>query len=203
MIIEMFGAPGSGKTTLCNKIEKDIGIKNISALYQKKFIPKIYMHIFWKNFFYKVDIKDKYEKICQILDYNNDVMMLVKFMLFTYFVEKKYQGKKILIDEGCIHYLVALYAEYNISFEKLEKIRSILCISDIKTIGINTEKKYIINNVKKRNRNITRIDRLSDDEFSKLVDRYIEGVNYFGNYYPTYGAKEAEIEIKKILIEED
>ncbi|MBM6957352.1 hypothetical protein H5972_08830 [Ligilactobacillus salivarius] len=203
MIVELFGAPGSGKTTLCNKIEDDVGIKNILEIYRKKTLYKAYMHVFWKTFFFRGDIKDKYNKIQKILDENEDTTMLVKFMLFTYFIEKKYQKKKLIIDEGCIHFLVALYAEYNIDFKRLEEIKNILCISNVKVLGINTKKKYIINNVKKRSRNKTRIDKLDGDEFSKLIDRYIEGVNYFGNYYPTYGAKEAEIEIKKILIEED
>ena len=50
MVIELFGMPGSGKTTIANYYEREKNIRNIQKDYKDKLYGKIKFHIFLKFF---------------------------------------------------------------------------------------------------------------------------------------------------------
>lgn len=205
MIVELFGAPGSGKTTICNQLEEESVAVNVMDRYREHTIGKIYMHFFWKTFFFKKNIKKKYNYLMAIFDNagysSKDLRELITFIMFTYFLEEKfaYSEKKLIFDEGVVHYMIALYAEYGIDIDTLNKVKSILSIPTISVIGLDICKENILRNIKKRNRHRTKMDSLSDSEMSKLVDRYQEGIKFYSTMYPVYNQKGVKNEIRKMF----
>ena len=190
VIYELFGLPGSGKTTICKEIEKKYNVCYINRFYKENIIGKIYFHIFLKFFKTNKNIRDKYD-LClkQLSNYKTNkniinaklqIELYLKYIMFVYFIEtkNKNQEKKCIIDEGIIHYLMALYAEFNIPVEILEKILNILNISKI-NLGLKCNLEVICYQIKVRNRKNTPIDFLNDEDLKIILNKYNEAFNYF------------------------
>lgn len=196
MIIELFGPPGSGKTTLTKKIVNNFSVEDPMNWYRENLIGKIYMHVFWRTLFLKPDILKISRKIKKILKndsvYNRDVDLILKFMLFAFFVEKRYasSSKYYLIDEGIVQYLIALKAEYSVDDKSITKIKQILMLPNIYAFGISLPKEQILNNIKKRNRHSTRIDEIRGSELTYLIEKYIEATYFFNSQYDILGEKD-------------
>ena len=208
MIFELFGIPGSGKSFICSKIEKNGYAKDIMRFYKENFIGKILFHAFLYTFEINKTLRKKYQKIIDILGnpkrYSNiidsriSIEVFIKYMIFIYFIEKKYITKKdVIIDEGIIHYCIAIYAEYSVELNKIEQIIETLKIYDKKVIiGLRCDKKKAINQMKMRNRKTTAIDFLEGAELEKILDRYIEAEKYFENKFKCLHSDEIENEIR-------
>ena len=207
MIYELFGLPGSGKTTLGNNIEKNLKIKNILEFYRNNLLGKIIFHIFLKFFILNKELREKYNEITTVLEdkskYVNNINaqikvdLYIKYIIFIYFIEKKVK-KNILIDEGIIHYSIALYAEFNVEFNKLDKIVEILKINKTKKIfDLKCSKKTALLQIKKRNRQRAALDFLTNNDLDNLMERYLEAEKHFSRNYLCLNASEIEKKIEE------
>ena len=207
MIYELFGLPGSGKTTCGNIIQEEFNINNKLEFYRNHFWGKIIFHVFLKIFFIDRQLKNKFTEIINVIGniktYKNSIdckisiELYIKYIIFVYFIEKK-SKEDILIDEGIIHYLSALYAEFNVSFNKLDKIIEILEVKNEKTIvGLKCSKEQAFTQIKKRNRKRAAMDFLSDRKLNNLLDRYLKAEEYFCKKYPCLTISEIKDKIEK------
>ena len=191
MTFELFGIPGCGKSMCCRKVEENTEIKNPMKFYKENFIGKVIFHIFLLTFHMNKKLNKLYkkcidelgtEKYINSMDSNTPAELYIKYMMFIYQLEKK-SSKKIVVDEGIIHYAIALHAEYSIEFEKLEKIVQLLQGNNIKRFGILATVDECIGFIKKRNRKDCSLDFLEGEELRKMLEKYDEGFKYFSKKY--------------------
>lgn len=203
MIVELFGAPGAGKSTLTRKIVSLYQVKDPMNSYRETFFGKVYMHTFWKTFFFKNELKDKFFEIKELLDVteNNDLETFIKFILFAYYVELKLCTKKetIIIDEGIVHYLIALNAEYGVDLGKIKILEKMLFIPNREVFGLYASEDQIFQNIKKRNRHRTKIDELSITDLYQMIDSYNKSILFFSNYFKVFKADDLLNQITKVV----
>ena len=200
LVYELFGMPGSGKTTYCKKIEKNLKICNVMNFYKENIFGKIYFKLWLKFFYINNNLKNKYlyienilgnlQKYKNVIDERIDIKLYIKYILFVYFLEKK-NTRDIIFDEGIIHYCIALYAEFNVPFEKTDKILKYLNLESRRiSIGIKCNIFTALNQIKERNRKQTPIDFLDELSLKSLLNRYLTGVKYYSNNHYYYDSKE-------------
>ena len=192
MIIDLYGMPGSGKSTVCNYLEQNLEFKNVKNWYIEKTIGKIIFHLYLYLFFLDKTSRKKYKEIMKIIDnkkaYKNyinsnvNISLYIKYMLFDYYLERK-NIKKIIIDEGIIHYSISLYVEFNLEKEKIMKIIELLKLNNVKYIGLKIDIEESKKNIKKRNRKRCPIDFLNDNELDKFLKKWIEGITLISDRY--------------------
>ena len=194
MIYELFGMPGVGKTTISNKISKEYGYINIMKKYRESILGKVYLHLFIKLFKIDKELRNKYNQcviLCKKYIKNKNVVdkkikleLYIKYMTFVYYIEKKYNFKKIniIVDEGIIHYAIAMFAEFDIPFYALDKLVELFYLNKF-PIGVSCKIETVLEQIKKRNRKSTPIDFLDVKNLEHLLKRYELGVNYYGKKY--------------------
>lgn len=188
MIIEFFGLPGSGKTTCCSLICRNFDYKNPMAFFKEKFVGKVLFHLFLLTCPFNFELLKKYNELRECfsdfkkknrLDNTVELSKYIKYALFIYFLEKKNMNKKIVIDEGVVHYSMAIYAEFDVSFESCFKMVNILCLKNIQPVLLDIDMETCINNMKKRNRHQTAIDNLNYFELVEILEKYKEFIDLF------------------------
>lgn len=208
MIYELFGMPGVGKTTISNKISQKYRYINIMKKYRETILGKLYFHLFIK--FFKMDkelrniynqgiiLCGKYIENINIMDKKIKLELYIKYMIFVYYLEKKYhlKEKNIIIEEGIIHYAIAMFAEFDIPFNVLDKLVKLFDLNKF-PIGITCKMKTILEQIKKRNRKSTPIDFLDIKNLEYLLKRYELGVKYYGNKYELMNTMEVLKKIEK------
>lgn len=194
MNYELFGLPGSGKTTICKIVSKKN--KNPMFFYKETFLGKILFHLFLYTFFFKKEYIElfynlkkslKNKKYVNIIDKRIPIDLYLKYIVFVYYLECS--NKNIIIDEGIIHYCVALIAEFNVSNYEIENMIKFL---DTKTIiyGLNTTIDSVCINIKKRNRRNCPFDYLSNEKKIEVLKKYNYAIEYFKNRYKMMNAEE-------------
>ena len=205
MVYEIFGIPGSGKTTCCENLKK-YSVKNPIIFYRNNNIGKILFHIFLRIYWIDKELCDYMKKIKNIIGkdkkyvniYNSKITidLYIKYMLFSYFIEKKSKGN-IVIDEGIIHFCTAMYAEFDLEIEKIKKIINIFKdIANLEIIYLECSVNIAIEQSKKRQRKRAAIDFLNDIELKKLYQRYEYICTLLSRNYLTLTALEIEEKIK-------
>ena len=189
MIVELFGLPGAGKSYICEKIEKEFGYNNILLFYKEKFLGKVLFHLYISFCLLVRSNKKIFLNLKEIIgnDYsdniisnNNKIDMYIKYILFVYNIEKRNKDRLIIIDEGIVHYCMVLYSEFIIPMHKTKKILDYfdsLNKNNKVVLGINTDKKVVIERIKKRNRKRTAMDFLDDKKLDKLLSLYQDFIN--------------------------
>lgn len=190
---ELFGMPGSGKTTIANYFEKEKNIQNIQEKYKDNLFGKILFHIFLNFFILNKKLRKKYHELLDIIgddiytniiDNNINIKLYIKYIIFDYYLEN-YCKENIILEEGIIHYCIALYAEFDLDFNKLDMIVDKIYVdsNNIKCIGIKTSIEDVLRNIKKRNRKQCALDFLEGDDLKNLLKKYNEGVEYYSKKY--------------------
>lgn len=188
MIIEVFGLPGSGKTTFCQKYAMENKLYNLLGFYRDSFFGRSLYYLFKYFYFLIPTVNKKVKNIMFLLskkDHTNKIRkdILIKeyviFMCFVYYHELKC-NKHVIIDEGIIHYCMALYAEYDVEFNVLDQI--------IEELKVDKKMKYIVLKCSvdecllrmcKRNRKRSAIDFLEESELKLLLLKYEEALKYY------------------------
>ena len=209
MIFELFGMPGSGKSYICKKIEDDGYAKDIMRFYKENFFGKVIFHIFIYIFKINKELKKNYDEIMNILGDNSNyiniinpdipINLYVKYIVFILYIEKKYFKKKnIIIDEGIIHYCIAIYAEYYVDCKKIDLIIDKLILTNEKKIiiGLNCSKEKTIEQIKKRNRKKAPIDFLEGQKLSIILERYLDAIHFVKKRFDYLSYNEIESKIK-------
>lgn len=191
MIIEYFGLPGSGKTTFCNRICNEQHLKNPRIFFKDNLFGKILFHIFLNTFYINYSLLKKYKEGKKILSNkkyvnkinpNISIELYLKYIVFIFYIENRYDA--IVLDEGVIHYLTALYAEFEVDFDLLDDIYKIFKVidKDIVYKSTNCDISKAIENCKKRNRKDAPIDFLNDDELYSIENRYKQAEEYYSKH---------------------
>lgn len=198
MKFELFGLPGSGKTSLCKKIKKKYKIKNPMDFYKYNFFGKILFHIFLSTFYFnKSNIKlfkelmsflgDGFYK--NIIDNTIDIELYIKYIVFVNYIEQK-KGNYV-IDEGIIHYCIALYAEYNVDFKIIDIILEKTNVENIK-VGLKCSINKAMEQIKIRNRKSCPIDFLEEEKLFFILKKYNDAINYYRDKYSLLSNDEIE-----------
>ena len=180
MIIEYTGAPACGKTTIVNNLcskKYDLSYK-----YKINFIGKLIFHCYlmfpfvlkdYKEVSKNLKVKNIYKKNIYTKKY--DINMIIKFLGYVCYLYKRFYYKKetYYLDEGIIHYLVALEAEYNVPHEECVKfLAKQMKKYSIKCFYVNINEKKCFENFKIRNRKQTSIDYLDNNNIFNLIKKY-------------------------------
>ena len=196
MIYELFGLPGSGKTTYCKNIYKTEQIRNIMHFYREIFFGKLIFHFYLKCIsLFKKDYRLYNKIINEIGDCNYinkidkkiKINTYIKYLLFVNKIEKKHMKKNtnLLVDEGVIHYCMAMIAEFSLSYENAEKILKIIKFENNRVIpiGLQCSVDKCLEHIEKRNRKNTPIDFLEKESLRNVLTNYEKSYNYFKNKY--------------------
>lgn len=191
MTFELFGIPGCGKTICCKRIEKATPIQNPMEFYKETFVGKVLFHLFLLTFRLNGKYRSLYQNALTILGETSYTNMMdktiskelyLKYMMFVYSLEKR-SSKSIVIDEGIIHYAIALHAEFDIEFEKLDAIIELLQGKNVTPLGISATVEECMGFIKKRNRKECSLDFLESNDLENMLNRYQEGLDYFSQKY--------------------
>lgn len=188
MIIEIFGLPGSGKTTFCQKYSTEKNLKDLMKFYRDSFFGRSLYYIFKYIYFLIPKINIKLKRIMEVLSKKNytncinkdiSIKEYIIFMCFVYYCELK-NKKNVIIDEGIIHYCMALHAEFGVEFDVLDEIINELKLEkNIKYIVLNCSVEKCLSQMKKRNRMRSSIDFMDEGELELLLKKYEKALNYY------------------------
>lgn len=189
-IVEIFGIPGSGKTFYAKSFaEKNDYRLFLYYLFSNKWnlLFKIFVHCklsylighrinkillkiykpFFKNenqFGFNVKLK-------------NYIYQLVYLYLFEKYFTKKHI--RIVYDEGIIHHLIGIEAEFDIDHSVSLKAYQALNTYPTTKIFISTNVKTAKERIKFRNRKFSSMDYLSEDLLEQFLTRYNDVCNQF------------------------
>lgn len=198
MKFELFGLPGSGKTFLCKKITKKYKIKNPMDFYKYNFFGKILFHIFLSTLYFNKSNIKLFKELMNfikngfyenIVDNTIPIELYIKYIVFINYIEQK--KVNYIIDEGIIHYCIALHAEYNVDFKTIDMILEKANIENIK-IGLECSINKTMEQIKIRNRKSCPIDFLKEEKLFFLLERYNNAINYYKNKYSLLSNDEIE-----------
>lgn len=208
MILETIGLPGSGKTYLCNEIEKKLGNNinslNISRLTSNIFIFKIIKYLFiLLSSRTKIarDVKCKVRLVLQqenvkssfgiYKDESYSVNMICCFILLYSLLER---SKKVyLFDEGIVHTVIKMCADFEFSKETFNSIMNII-ESGLKDKNWVVIYNYIdieecLASIKKRNRHVCAFDELSAHDLRLILEYYNEYNEFYYSTRKTVGVE--------------
>lgn len=199
MTIEIFGIPGSGKSTFCDNYSKENHFKNIMAFYRDTIIGRIIYKIFMRLYFIFPSIKKKYDIILKMindknytnkLDKNIDIKKYIKYMLFIYYCEAKNQKRngKIIVDEGIIHYSVALYAEFDVEFKTIQKIINLLKLDSVQYYLLFKDTGIAFKQMQERARKRCALDFLDEFDSKEMLNKYKDGETIIFTYLSNYSS---------------
>ena len=191
MILETIGLPGSGKSYLCDEIEKQFNtnVINIPKITSNKILFKIIKHIFIllsnktsfarkvRNEIYLVLKKEELQSNFNIYDDEVYSVNMICCLIILYRLLEK--SKKIYIfDEGIIHTLIKMSADFKLSHEAFDSIINIIerkvyykrwCI-----IYNHIDVETCLLSIKKRDRHVCTFDDLSDSDLKLILKYYNE-----------------------------
>ncbi len=126
MIIELFGLPGSGKSTIIrslvnNKIGKDIFIRN---RFEKAFYLSLFLmrHPIISFFWIKEIILQRHREL-------TSYKISLLFSTFAKIQKASFSNNTYIIDEGLIQRILSIY-ETNLTEQKIKSILNYVVISD-------------------------------------------------------------------------
>lgn len=191
MIIEINGLPGSGKSFFAEKIYKKYKRKIIyvSALEKNSWF-RILTRVLSDCLFVLLSKKSA----VKYLDYKYcakrsefgtgiDIRSYLKRLLFLKFLYKlnAKSNRVIILDEGIVQVVCAIYAEYSI-----QKSEVVLLFNDMPTdqdgvisIIYQCGIEKAIESIHLRNRHVCGIDMLNDDELRKMFEKYIDIIHIY------------------------
>lgn len=188
ILIDFFGFPGCGKSTIAKKIYEDFRKKNIDIMLfnNNEYVDeKVHSNIILKYirillpknllFMWNIIIKGpKLNKERIILKQSLKERIWKKLrlvILYDSFVNKK-MDKIILVDQGIIQDFVDYILYRNASDEYIMKYLNYFESENNKIIFVdcNIEKDTAIERIKKRNRNMFSFDKLSEEKLNEILD---------------------------------
>ena len=189
VVCEVFGLPGGGKSFYCGQLKKKYNEQEVvrSIEEQKKtFIGKCIVKLRFKV------SKLRYRKLAKFLKsfLKGKANLFAKEISPKYMIEhicycvsiyRKNTSRIYFFDEGIIHCLSALGAEYGLSFEVLkqifDKIESYIKFNDIYYLEISVEN--ALKRIKIRNRHACYMDNLKDEDLIELLKNYEKNMKAF------------------------
>lgn len=207
MIIELFGLPGSGKSTICQKIAQKNDIINIMDKYLNSVTGKIKMHLFWKFFILNKNLRVKYNEMHELVKRNSNnifnsqigIDKYLKFMLFAYHIGNINKEKNVIFDEGIAHYCLALNAEFDVDITILQRLSVIMETNNRMSIGVNVDIDTVKKQIKSRDRHATMIDELEGQKLDMLLHRYQVGYEMLIQNYDSFDRDNLINEVQKRL----
>lgn len=182
--IELFGIPGSGKSYYIKKmIDNDPKYLNVTTYLFSKYGNlkfKIFVHG-RLSFFYEHEITNKVINLFRpylgkenIFGFDVKLIIYIYQLIYIYHFKRLYKSKpKILVfDEGIVHRLISIETEFDIPHDIMMQAYYLLIDSNVKNIFIDVPTQLAFKRIHIRNRNITSMDFLSDEELRIFLDRY-------------------------------
>ncbi|MFJ6990409.1 hypothetical protein [Limosilactobacillus mucosae] len=190
--IELFGIPGSGKSYYAKKmIDDDSKYLNVTTyLFSRYGSLKFKFFVHGRlSFLYERKITKKLILLFKpYLNNNNvfgfDVKLIIYIyqMIYLYHIKNLYQNKpKVLFfDEGIIHRLISIEAEFDVPHNIAVKAYHILDNDNVKYFFIDVPVQLAVERIRLRNRNITNMDFLNNLDLVRFLNKYHEiCVSYF------------------------
>ena len=200
MIVELFGLPGSGKSSLMQRIQgrpfveaaPERGLKSALLRAAKRMAPYMPSSLALKREM-RIAIgatRESPEFIsASVKDYVNNLCMVA----FGY---RHAGGRTLYMDEGIVHRVVSFAVNYDLSIEKmlrlLDAFRSV--------VYLDTDMEECLRSIQRRNRHICKMDELDDAQLRRFLNRYRK---YFDAINERYAfprvTRENYEEIEKII----
>ena len=213
MVIECIGLPGSGKTYLMEKVERelkrrDVDYVNVSACCMNRLLWKIGRKLARALVFLSGDARWLRRRLQKILDgegrlessfgiYDSPDYTIRSAALYSFLYRRMIRSSKIyLFDEGLAHALVKFCADFKISDDTFLKLVR------VSEEGTRTSRIVILNgitredclqSIEKRNRHICAFDELESGRLSDLL----------GEYERLNGAYESHFKVLEVQREEE
>lgn len=181
MIIELFGLPGSGKTTCISQLRSVLDKECVVILKQEK----NYIHTYNAKVHEIAVILSKpsvliciYKLLCTCGFTKNNLLLLYRILSYTIALNKIVKVNDIvIIDEGLTQYIGSLYAtSYSTSYDYILSIFELLPMNRMNyfycKLGVDESYDRVI----RRNNKKTRIEKVSDIEAKNQLN---STMNYF------------------------
>ncbi|MFJ6971842.1 MAG: hypothetical protein ACIRZ4_07185 [Limosilactobacillus mucosae] len=199
-IIEIFGIPGSGKTYYTEKIIKDNPqyfdfskylFSRTGNLYFKIFVHLRLSYLYeYKLTKQVITIMKPYLKNENVFGFNVKLINYVYQLIYLYHVKKKYLNKNVdvIFDEGIVHHLIGIEAEFNVPHDILISVYNILNSIDLKkqtqNIFIDVPINTAFKRIRMRNRKFSSMDYLNDTKLMTFLKNYHLACIKYGNDLP-------------------
>lgn len=200
MIIDLLGAPGSGKTYISENVKKELNNNNIFIFDFIEFEKNnLFGKIFHKVLFITVKFIPSYRRIFfelrKILGtkYNCTAQYnktrVIEFYLwrivYLLFVNDliKIMGINCIINEGVSHVLVAMNLDFELDPQNLKNItRYLFSYSNSVTYFVSMPLEKIKENILKRNRHEAAIDELTGEKLEIFLAKFNKSCNAIIDY---------------------
>lgn len=192
MIVEVFGMPGSGKSYFANRLVKEMEKDGIKAVNMTEYMnttvlgraEKKVLYYMIQASFRASNIKNKviscipnnknWKSEFQI--YHSAEFCINTLSLILY-IQRKYTKKKVYIfDEGALHTIIKMLADFNISVEETQKLKAYVIKKIKKNNGIMIYNQIsvddCIKSIKKRNRHVCAFDEFSGEKLVSILNKY-------------------------------
>lgn len=187
MVIDIIGAPGAGKTTICNRIIKELSAASAPYLDMtgRKDTPvwiKLYIRACmvcvmvlpqYRRMYKEIENKlSSYPKITDKYFYS-DRIIIMKDVVRHVFAHKLYERKRtyLLNDEGILHKMLPLTIQHGVPVELLIEIYKSFNLN-LQLIYVKSEVDQAYNNSRNRNRHDCSYDDMDDEELRGYLEAY-------------------------------
>ena len=218
MVIECIGLPGSGKTYLMDKLDRQLGLReveyvNVTANCAGRLLWKIGRRLARALIFLSGDARMLRKRMRGILEeagehesrfgiYQNADYTIRSLALYNYLYRRMIKTHTIyLFDEGMVHALVKLCADFGYSDETFRKM------AQVSEQGIHTSRLVILNeisredcfkSIRKRDRHVCEFDELDDSRLTEILGEYERLNNAYRKDFSVMEVRREEETPKKI-----
>lgn len=204
MIVELYGLPGSGKTSLRNAVlgiesEKtdNNGIADFFLRTAKKVSVITPYAITKRRQISKIKIRNTeavYLDISMSYKINNILMLAYGY--------KRLNSKNVFMDEGLIHRIIGLAVNHQLSEQQLTELINVFNdVLPARIYYLDVGLDECFNSIKRRNRHVSKMDELNNDELVLFLKDYEKYCNYICENYGHIRISRGDTEeLKKIMI---
>lgn len=187
MVVDIIGAPGAGKTTVCNRIIRqlqdsctpyhDMTGRKDTSIWMKLYIRACMLCVRVLPEYRRMyaDIENKlapYPKTVETF-FHSDMEIIMRDVVRHVFAHRLYEGRKrvLLNDEGILHKMLPISIQHDVPVEVLLEIYHSFNL-DLKLIYVKSDMEQTLQNTLKRNRHDCAYDEMNKIELQEFLVRY-------------------------------
>lgn len=192
MVIDIIGAPGSGKTTICYRIIRELQNKSVPYIDMtgRKDTP-IWMKLYIRACMLWVKISPKYRRMykdieCRLASYprttekffHSDRSKIMQDVVCHVFAHRLYEGKRTILlnDEGILHKMLPITIQHDVPIDLLFDIYKSFHL-DLQLIYVKSNIDQVFCNSRSRNRHDCDYDEMNDEVLRSYLEDYFAVLN--------------------------
>lgn len=192
MVIDIIGAPGSGKTTVCNRIKNSLRRRSIPYIdmtgrkntpFQIKVFIRlcmiwIYLSPMYRSIYNEIEVKlAQYPKESNKYFYSN-LGSIMRDVVRHVFAHKLFEKNNIYLlnDEGVLHKMLPISIQHGVPVNVLVEIYKSFNM-DLKLILVDSDIEQVFTNNIRRNRHDCDYDNMNEVELRNYLAAYYDVLN--------------------------